>query len=416
MNLIERLFGKKGNAFESITYERIPDWLESRSQNVSGKIEKAVSSIYPDIEKALRKIRDSTTELEKANPEGRFHLKMVKVASSNRDNMARQVRMLLENIAIPEDMSVKSIKDFHESAAQNMKVCLENMMKSYQYTKLVFFDESKNVISDVNSLGRLLNDMIEPVNSKKQVLDAIDRAQKLTGDLRKTSQDIEEIERSLIENEKKLHSLEKEIEEKRKALDLLHAGSSWNQSIVLKDSLVSLEKDAERKLSEINSLISPLNKVFHRLKQLSDSGRHTLKPGDRDALNLCLSSPVDVPPGFFIELENIVKSDALNLPKTDKIISQIRLAASTIGEKRSIYRSMIREIGQKKEEISKMKIIAEEKELNGLLSSLYERVKSLEKEIGVSTKQLESMKLEIGSIKNELQENVSLIDARMRIT
>jgi len=75
---------------------------ESRSRNILEKLEKDASSFFPEIEKTLRKIKESTSRLEKAQPEGRFHLKLVKVASSNRDNMAKQVRMLLENVTIPE--------------------------------------------------------------------------------------------------------------------------------------------------------------------------------------------------------------------------------------------------------------------------------------------------------------------------
>ena len=344
MKLIERLFGKKDNAGESIAQDKLPEWLELISRQISEKIEKETSSFYPLIEKTLRKIKNSTAELENAKPEGRFHLKMVKVASSNRDNMAKQVRMLLENITIPGEKDVKSIEAFHESAIQTLGLCLENMMKSYQYTKLVYFEESKNVITDVNSLGRLLNDLIEPINSRKQVLDALAKAQELVPVIRKITLDIGQTERSITENEQKIVSLKKEIEEKQEALNLLYASESWIQYTRSKDELVLLENDAEIKISEINSIISPLNKVINRLKQLSDSGRLVLKPEDRDALNLCLSCPVDVPPGFFIELQKIVEGGVLNLPKTDKILSHIQHASSSLGDKKTEYYAIVKDI------------------------------------------------------------------------
>ena len=65
MKLIERLFGKKDNSGESIAQDKLPEWLELISRQISEKIEKDTSSLYPKIEKALRKIKDSTTELEK---------------------------------------------------------------------------------------------------------------------------------------------------------------------------------------------------------------------------------------------------------------------------------------------------------------------------------------------------------------
>ncbi len=415
MKLIERIFGKKDNARESIAQDKLPEWLELISRQISEKIEKDTSSLYPQIEKNLRKIKDSTAELENAKPEGTFHLKMVKVASSNRDNMAKQVRVLLENIKIPGEKSVKSITAFHESAIQTLGVCLENMMKSYQYTKLVYFEESKNVITDVNSLGRLLNYLIEPINSRKQVLDALAKAQELVLVIRKITLDIGQTERSITENEQKIVSLKKEITEKQEAQNLLIAGESWKQYTKSREELVLLENNAGKKLSEINSIISPLNKVINRLKQLSDSGRLVLKSEDRDALNLCLSCPVDVPPGFFIELQKIVEGGVLNLPKTDKILPQIQLASSSLGEMKTEYYAIIKDIELKKDEISKMKIIKDEKEVNDVLSALRDKLITSEKELDASRKQLESIKSEIGYKKNELQDNVYVIDGKMKI-
>lgn len=162
MKWIDRLFGQKEESPSQIKFEELPEWLAVKSKKISSEISKNASSRYFEIQGALEEIKESTALLEEAQPEGRFHLKMVKIATSNRDNMARQVRMLLENITIPQASDIKSIVVFHENAMQTLTVCLENMMKSYQYTKLLFIEESKNVIADVNALGRLLNQLINP--------------------------------------------------------------------------------------------------------------------------------------------------------------------------------------------------------------------------------------------------------------
>ena len=415
MKLIDRLFGKKDNVGESIAQDRLPEWLELMTRQISEKIEKDTAYIYPEIEKTLLKIKENTTQLEKAKPEGTFHLKMVKVASSNRDNMAKQVRTLLENITIPREKGVKSVAAFHENATQTIGLCLENMMKSYQYTKLVYFEESKDVITDVNSLGRLLGELIGPINSKKQALDALDKARELVTLIRKATFDIGQMEKSIEEIEKKIISSKKEIEEKREEQNLLYASESWKQYLSSRDGLILLEKDADKKSSEINNIISPLNKVINRLKQLSDSGRLILKSEDRDALNLCLSCPVEVPPGFFIELQKIVKSGVLNIPKTDKILPQIQLASSSLGDKKKEYYVIIKDIELKKDDISSMKIIKEEKDLKDMLSALQDKLISSEKELDTSRKQLDSLKSDIGSKKRELQDHVSVIDGKMKI-
>jgi len=412
---IDKIFGNKESRRESIGLEKLPEWLDSRFRKISEETSREVSSIFPEIQKTLLKIKNSTAELENKKPEGRFHLKMVKIATSNRENMAKQVKMLMENIIIPKDKDVKTIIAFHESGMQTLGVCLENMMKSYQYTKLVYFEESKNVIADVNSLGRLLNQLIEPINSKKLLLDALDRSQELVRTIRNITVDIDSMERSIKENDLKSISLKKEIEEKQKSLNILFQDEPWKQYTSSKDQLVLLEADAEKKTSEINGIILPLIKAINRLKQLSDSGRHTLSPQDREALNLCLSCPVDVPPEFFVTFRKIVESGDLNLPKTDKLLPQIQLAASTLGEKRKEYYSIRQDIEKKNHEISNFKVIGEEKDLRNALSDLQDKLNITDKELDTSRKQLELLKHDQGSKKEELQQNIMVIDSNVKL-
>jgi hypothetical protein len=415
LSLLDKIFGKKERSTGEIKFNDLPAWLESKHKNISDDISRNTVSIYSDIEKAQKDIRESLSALEKATPEGRFHLKMVKVASSNRDNMAKQVRMLLENITLPKDNSIKTIMAFHDAAIQAFGVCLDNMMKSYQYTKLLYIDESKNVIADVNSLGRLLNELIEPINSKKQVLDALDKAQELAGKIRGMNLETDLVEKSIYEYQKKSDSLKKGIEEKQEAQNLLKMSGPWEQYARSKEDLAFREAQAGKKLSEINGIISPLNKALNRLKQLSDSGRYTLKSEDREMLNFCLSCPADVPPEFFIEFQKIVESGVLNLPKTDKLLSQIQLAASSFGGTRKEYFDILHDIEQKKEEISKMTVAKEEKGNSEILSDLREKLATTEKELESSKKQLESLKNNIGSNRNELQQYVSVIDGRAKV-
>jgi len=413
---IDRILGNKESRRDTISLEQLPEWLDSKSRKISDETGREVSSIFPGIEKTLLKIKNSTAELENKKPEGRFHLKMVKIATSNRDNMAKQVKMLMENIIIPKDKDVKTIIAFHESGMQTLRVCLDNMMKSYQYTKLVYFEESKNVIADVNSLGRLLNQLIEPINSKKHLLDALDKSQELVLTIKNITVDIDSMEKSIKENDVKSVSLKKEIDEKQKSLNILLQSEPWKQYTSSKDHLVLLEADAEKKSSEIKGIISPLTKAINRLKQLSDSGRHTLSPQDRESLNLCLSCPVDVPPEFFVTFRKIVESGDLNLPKTDKLLPQIELAASTLGEKRREYYSIRQDIERKNGEISNLKVIGEEKDLKETLSTLRDKLIMTEKELDTSRKQLELLKQDLGSKKDELQQNITVIDGNAKLS
>ncbi len=418
MNWIGRLFGKKEESPSQITFDELPGWLEFRSEKISEGISEQASSLYSDIEEALREIKESTALLEEAEPEGRFHLKMVKLATSNRDNMARQVRMLLENIIIPQATDVATIVGFHENAIQTLTVCLENMMKSYQYTKLVFLEDSKKVIADVNALGRLLNRLIEPINNQKKVLDALENAKGLIQNIKNATSDIESKEKVIKENKDKIVLLKKEIEEKQKALALLRDSESWKQFTNCMDDLILLENNAGKKESEIRGIISPLNKALGRLKQLSDSGRYTLKPESRESLNLCLSNPTNVSPDFFVEFQNIVESGILNLApeKTDRILEQTRLAVSSLGSSKKEYQALALDIERKKDEISRLDVADEEADLTKTIAYLQEKLIALEKELEISKNRLASLKHDIELKRHDLQQTVSVIDNRIRIS
>ncbi len=216
MNWINRFFGKKEESSTEVEFDDLPGWLLSESKKIYGEISGHAYSIYPDIKDAVEEIKESTTLLEEAKPEGRFHISLVKIATSNRNNMVKQIRILLDNITIPQATDVRSIAAFHEGAVQNLAICLENMMKSYQYAQLVFFEESKQVIADVNALGRLLNQLIEPVKIQKNVLDALENATSAIQDVKNIIPDIGISEEAMKKNEEKIVLLKKEIEEKKK--------------------------------------------------------------------------------------------------------------------------------------------------------------------------------------------------------
>ncbi|MGB8216404.1 MAG: hypothetical protein WCE94_03790 [Candidatus Methanoperedens sp.] len=418
MKLIERLFGKKQTTSSGIPFDELPEWLESRSRKISEEMGKDASSLYSEIGKALSAIKESTTALEEATPEGRFHLKMVKVASSNRDNMSKQVRMLLDNINIPKATDTATIMTFHENAIQTLTVCLENMMKSYQYTKLVYFEESKELIAKVNALGRLLNQLIEPIDNKRHVLDALNIARNTIQNIKNITLDIGFNEKAVKENEEKISILKKELQEQEKALALLKESEAWKEHIKSREELISLETDAGKKEAEIRGLILPLNKALSRLKQLSDSGRYTLAPEIKEGLNSCLSGEVDINPEFFTEFQKIVESGVLNLTtdKTDKILEQIKHVLVSLDSSKTEYQALTQDIEKQKEKISGLKAADEEAKLEKRIADLKDKITALEKELELSRTRVESLKRDIESKKQELQQSVSVIDSRMKIS
>jgi hypothetical protein len=412
---VEKLFGKKTQDPIEIRFEELPSWLASSRERLSQG--RHAESLYSDIEDALLGIRKSALELEKAEPEGRFHLKMIKVASSNRDNMIKQVRLLMNNINIPKTTDIKTVLEFHENAIQTLTMCLENMMKSYQYTKLVFFEDSKKVIAEVNGLGRLLNQLVEPLNSNKKVLDAFDNAEKKILYINNLNPRINDEMKKIKELDEKIESLKKKLELNRENLAQLAESEQWKQYLNSKNDLVDLENKAKKAESNIITLLVPLNKPLQRLKQMNEAGKYDLPPAIKKDIHLCLTDPKSTCKEFFVDVQNIIQKDtvAFNPEKREKILEQIKYSVSNIGDFINEYKTIASFIKEKKDEIAGMNIVQEAANLRSRISSLQDNMAFAEKELDISKKPLKFLEDSVTLEKNELQQTVFSIDNRKRI-
>lgn len=415
MSWIEKIFGKKVPDPIEIRFDELPKWLSSSRDKLSHG--KHTESVYLDIEAVLRGIEKSASELEKTEPEGRFHLKMVKIAISNRDNMVKQVRLLLTNINIPKTTDIKTVIEFHENGIQTLTMCLENMMKSYQYTKMVFFQDSKNVIAKVNELGRLLNQLVEPIGGNKKVLVAFDNAEKSVLNITNQISRIEDQKKTTIELNKKVDYIKKNIELDSENLVRISGSEQWIQYLNSKNELVDLENIAKDAESDINTLLVPLNKPLQRLKQLNDARKYELSPALKKDLQSFLTDPKSTSSEFLIDIQNIIQKDtiAFNPEKREKILEQIEYSISKIGDFMKEYQTIASRISAKKDEIGKMNIVLEEADTSERISMLQEDLASVEKELELSKKLLVSLEESIALEKNQLQQTVNSIDNRKRI-
>lgn len=415
MNWIEKIFGKKEQEPLEIRFEELTGWLGSGENRFSTGGHAA--SIFSDIEVALDRIRKRASELANAQPEGRFHLKMVKIATSNRDNMVKQVSLLIDNINIPKKMDVKSVLEFHENGMQTLNMCLENMMKSYHYTKMVFFEESKKVIAEVNELGRLLNRLGEPMNDNKMALEAFVNAQSHIQIIKDMNSQIDAEKKTIKEIDEKIDTLQKKFDLNQNSLAQLAESEQWKYYLNCKNDLADLDNKAKKALSDINILFVPLKKPLLRLKQLNEDGKFEMAPGIKKELNLCLSDPISVSPGFFVELKDLLKNDsvAFNPEKRDAILENIMYTGANIGGFQKEYQANLSNFNAKKEEISGMNIVQEAASLSSRISSLQDEAVSAEKKLEASKRHLLSLEEGMALEKNQLQQTVFSIDNRKRI-
>ena len=418
LNFIDRLFGKKEETPQEIAFEELSNWLESRSGKIFKSFGKHASHIFSRIEKALVEIEKSTDELEKAEPVGKFHLRMVKITTSNRDNMVKQVRMLIEKISIPESTDIKTIKTFHENTMHNLLVCLDNMMKSHQYAKTVYPEASKEVIAEVNALRRLLDELINPLNDRKDTIYAFENADNIVQEIKQTQSGIVKKEKSITKQEENVAVLKNELVKLQESIHLLRESQLWNEYGKVKDELEILGKKVTATEAKIKALVLPLSAGLNRLKQLSESGRHTLSPETKQDLQACFSDPKNVNPEFFVGFKNIIESDALNLSpdKKNKMLGQVNPVISSLGQLQENYRIAVQDVEKKEKELSVFDIHNDEKRMTDEKTALQNKIETSEKELETAKHRLISLKDDIEFKKQELQQVISSIDSNLRVS
>ena len=417
MNLIHKLFGKRQDLRSEIDFETLQPWLEGIDGKMQTDVCAHVPSVYSDIENLLSEMDESIELLKEAKAEGTFHLKLLKVANSSRDNMIKQVIILKENIVIPETMDIQTVLSYHEKAMFGLNVCLENMLKSHQYVKRVFIEESKPIIADVTALRRLLDSLVKPIASKKNMIDAVEVSKNAIQAINDATSSIE-IERNLAAQRKgDIVSVKGKILDTQNALSLLRNSDAWRQYLDSKDELDRLEEDTKKSVADIKSLVAPINSVLNRLKNLNDAGKYTLNFEVAQGLNTCLTNPKRSSVEFFEAIRKIIESGILDLKpeRHDKMLKHIGVIISSVDAYKKQYNELTSEIKIKKDEISTIGIHREEKDLIRELESLQNTLNVSEQELALSEKQILALENNVELNKRELEQSVSVIDNRVKI-
>ena len=418
MNLINKIFGKRQDTTSEMDFEKLQPWLDGIYGKVQTKVSAHAPSVYSEIGNLLDEMDESIELLKEAKPEGTFHLKLLKIANSSRDNMVKQVKILKESITIPETTDIQKVILFHEKAMLGLNACLENMLKSHQYVKLVFIEESKPIIANVTTLRRLLDSLVEPIASKKNVIDAVEESKNAIQAIDDATSGIEIEINSVAQRKDDIVSLKSKIQEKQNAISLLKDSDAWKQYLDSKDELDRLEWDVKKTVADIKSLIAPINSVLNRLKKLNDAGKYTLNSKIGQGLDTCLVDSKLSSTEFFEDIKKIIESGILGLKpeRHNKMLKHIGVIISSFDAYKKRYSELMSEIETKKDVISTIDIHREETDAIRELESLQDRLNVFEQELAVSEKQISTLENNVEMNKRELEQSVSIIDDRMKIS
>lgn len=420
MKWIKKLFGKKEDSSEEtglkeINFEDLPSRLDVRSQKISSRVEKDVSGLLKELGVSLLALKEGNSSLAEAKVEGDFDIRVVKRAKSNRENVTKQVTMLIDKIRVPENRDFKSLESFYGSAAQSLGTCLENMNQSFRYIRGVFPEESKEVSESLANLGKVFNELKEVILVNKKEMDSIEAAYSEVTGIQELSASIAAEELEFESQTRKIQALRAEASGANQALEDFKKGALW-QSLQNLQAEFSAAKEKLRKAEAgLSSLVLPLSGHLSRIKKLHESGRYTLNPEVKRQLEICLEDPIHVDPSFFPKLQNVFEDNALDMQaqKKEKALLQVKTTISVFPERKKEYLEVLQEYETKKAEIESSdtgKLV----ELEHKEAEIFSRTRSLEEDIEDSEKKLVALREELEHRKEKLLASINLIGSYER--
>jgi hypothetical protein len=347
---IKKLFGKKEDSseetgFKEIDFEDLPSWLDDSYQKISSGIEKEVSGLLRELEVALSELKESNSRLVEAKVVGDFDVRAVKRAKSNRENVTKQVSTLVDKIKMQENKDFRALKGFYEAAVQNLDICLENMDRSFKYTRGVFPQESKEVSEGLSKLGHVFKELREALIINKREMEAIEASYADMREIQKlsTSKTAEKLE--IESKNRKIQALKDEIARVSQFLEEFRKGDAWQSLKSLQEESTAIGSRLKKAETGLSSLVLPLSGHLARIKKLHESGRYTLKPEMKQQLDICLEDPIRVDPSFFPELQKVFEDNALDMQtqKKEKALLQVRVLISVFPERKKEYLEALQE-------------------------------------------------------------------------
>jgi hypothetical protein len=317
---------------------------------------------------------------------------------------------------VPEDTNFRALKGFYEAAVQNLEICLENMDRSFKYTKVIFPQESKEISESLSRLGRVFKELREAIVVNEEEIEAIEAAYSDLKEIQRLSTSVTAEKLEVESKSKKIQALKDEVARTDQALEEFRKGDAWRSLQNLEEEFAATSNRLKKAEANLSSLVLPLSGHLSRIQKLHESGRYTLKPEVKQQLDICLKDPARVDPSFIPELQKMFEDKALDMQtqKKEKALLQVRVLTSGFPERKKEYLEALREFEAKKAQISRSdtgKLVElEHKEIE-----IMSRTRLLEEDIDNSKKKLAALEEELQNKREKLLTSINLIDNGVRL-
>lgn len=419
MKWLSRFRGKEEEIETAVEFGEIDAWLEQVTRTLFRDLNANAAQSYDEIEEIRERLKQNISELRNAESTEEVPNRIAKIGLLSRDKMVKHLYSVAEKIVVPEQTDYKTVWSFNQETTASLEFPLGKSQTNVYCVRSLFPSEIKEIISELNRLRTSLDQLITPLKGKESQIEHLEQVPALVAAIKNLQAGIEKDTEAVGEQEEESSALKVRIETEGKRLRLIEGKEEWKQYKALDTELTSLEGDLNALESNVQKMFTPLTKPLTLLKKQDETGRHTLTPEERTAIDSILTSPmralsediavslsavkniIEVNPGV---LKDKKREQALNW--IDRLLNA-DLASITV--KREQLQSQIEAV---KGKLSGLGILKEKDELENSLASAQGQLKQLQEGIARSKAHIVSLEGELEGKKQRLVETLEELAGR----
>jgi predicted nucleic acid-binding Zn-ribbon protein len=417
LKFIEKIFGKKEEAPSKLTlkFNELAVWLEKEGESTFAGLGAHIGHKYNEISTALEDLSEAKERLVNASFGEKVYKRLAKAGASNRDNLVKNLDIIIEKIAIPEDADPSEAYQFNLDAKSVLKTCLENAVRSQQYVKALFPEEYKDIWGGLKHLDVLLDELVAPINEVKDELEAYDKLPRDIEQIRQMQQQIPAGQKNINELTGKYETLKVELGSEEARLEEVEAGDEFTHARELEGQARTLKGQVSEVDSNLAGLFAPLSKALSRMEKQDGSARHIMSADSRKVLKILKDEPVSALDidltGFLVEMKTRVEDGSLGLKqqKMNKTLEQIdRLVGtdvlSRLKSQREEYSS---ELAGVRGELEGLTVYREKTQVEDRISECRNVMDSTGQKLDAEKKEVARLKKEVEELKSGLDSDLS---------
>ncbi|HIE31916.1 MAG TPA: hypothetical protein EYP67_05995 [Methanosarcinales archaeon] len=415
MKWLKKIIGRENRQETTeIAFHKLEDWVADKLKADLDDFSRSAALIFAEIEDTAEQLVRDIGTLETAEPP-EMPPRALKVGLAARDNIIKQINMLIEKINTPE-MDYSAIREFYATADTNLETTLEKSVKSHHSARYLFPKEVGEVVSDVRDVRKLLNKLKLLIDEKEDQIGNLDEISGTIQSIIDIQDDITERNSRIRNAGSELNDFRHESDEHAARLEKLSESAEWSSFVKLETELKQACEERDDIETSVMELFMPLNKAFKRMKKQDASERRTLSAKQKKLLDMCLENPIEMDAAdvtdFMTDVYKLLENDVLGLKdrKREKAIGQTKQIMDSFASKKDAHRVISSQIRKIEDQISGLTISETKTTLERELAAKNERIARIEQEIEnlrgnlkIRGKELEDQKNNLSSAVNSIK-------------